>query len=232
MVVIVCFQSQGIVCSKRTRERKWKELDGPPNTYSPSRSLSLSCRLALQCWFFFWLALKPDNNFALWPGFMPVSHTIIPSNRLWAPKLSKHFCGLRFAMQTCWPMSKLIDGAGWQAGWERKRESESEGDLPLVALQANFSRVANVSCLSFKRNPQHNVDLNYRQLHSSIPPPQCGHKVTIPMGKCLDWHLENRYSYNSICSILFSFSTLALWSSFSFSLWTIWKEQWQSTWIP
>lgn len=66
--------------------------------------------LALQWRFFFRLTRKPDNNFTLWPGFMPISHTIIPSNRLWAPKLSKHFCVLRFAMQTCWPMSKLIDG--------------------------------------------------------------------------------------------------------------------------
>lgn len=28
---------------------------------------------------------------ALWPGFMPDRHTIIPSNRLWAQELSKHF---------------------------------------------------------------------------------------------------------------------------------------------
>lgn len=146
MVVIVCFQSKGIVCSKsngREGRIEW--------TYLPQD-------IALQWRFFFRLTRKPDNNFTLWPGFMPISHTIIPSNRLWAPKLSKHFCVLQFAMQTCWPMSKLIEGG---------RSRAEGGILPLVAFQANFSRAANVSCLGFKRN-LHNVDLNYTGNNSQL----------------------------------------------------------------
>lgn len=36
------------------------------------------------------ITVKPDNNFALWPRFMPTRHTIISPNRLGARKLSKH----------------------------------------------------------------------------------------------------------------------------------------------
>lgn len=61
-------------------------------------------------------------------------------------------------MQTCWPMSKLIDG---------ERSRAEGGILPLVAFQANFSRAANVSCLGFKRN-LHNVELNYTGNNSQL----------------------------------------------------------------
>lgn len=47
------------------------------------------------------ITVKPDNNSALWPTFMPTRHTIISHNRLGARKLSKHF----------------VSAAGVSSGW-------------------------------------------------------------------------------------------------------------------
>lgn len=192
MVVIVCFQSQRIVCSKSSGSERRIEWTYLPNTLP-------RWRLVLQSRFFCWLTLKPDNNFTLWPGFMPVSHTIIPSNRLWAPKLSKHFCVLRFAMQTCWPMSKLIDGGDETRREERERGREGS---PSGRISGQFlSCSKRVVFWALKGTSTTSTWITRGELSSILP--QCGHKVAFPMGKRFVWHLDNRYSYNSISRFQF-----------------------------
>lgn len=166
MVVIVCFQSQRIVCSKSSgseRRIEWTYLQKTLPRW----------RLVLQWRFLCRLPLKPDNNFTLWPGFMPVSHTIIPSNRLWAPKLSKHFVCYGSPCKLVGQCRSWLMEESSRGGASRERERVRE-----ISLWSHFRPISLVqqTCrvLGFKRN-LHSVDLNYTgrtQLYSASMWPQ------------------------------------------------------------